>query len=144
VGKSRGRVRNERGLVDKTVHPEPEPTVWPPDLEAADRDPVPPIVVPVSENDRIIQRMTFLRGRVIEFPLMQEHRQGNSWWRVVRVDTCHDEVHVHRYAGGGNEFRRDLIKPITCQADVEAGLDEAEALIFDQWEENLRRWHLGR
>jgi hypothetical protein len=57
--------------------------------------------------------------------------------------TCHDEVHVHRFGEGNIEVSRTLLMPITSLSDVAAGAELTEKILFEEWEDNLRRWERG-
>lgn len=99
----------------------------------------------LGSDDRIHVRYFLHEGRVVEFAMMQQAMVGpDEWADVVKVDCCHDEVHVHRYSSAGVQVSRTVIRPIRSLDDVETGLDEAEELIYEHWEENRRRWNDGR
>lgn len=122
--------------MDKTVHP--EESKWTPDLDDAD---VEETVIALVGPHRVFQKLWFLRGQVVDFVLIQQTQgDGGDWDDVVRTDCCHAEVHAH-YFRGNQEVRRNVFNPITSQADVTAGLDRAETVIYDKWEENLRGWN---
>ena len=49
------------------------------------------------------------QDRVVEFALMLEVRGDLGEWReVVRIDTAHDEVHIHQFYRAGGESSNDL------------------------------------
>lgn len=62
-----------------------------------------------------------------------------TWRDVAEADCRHDKVHVHWYDARGKRSGETDIMPIVTQADVEAGMERASEMLFDQWEENLRR-----
>lgn len=142
VGRPKGRTRQERGLVDKTIAPEVErdAVLHAPDGCPDCHEPAPDHVY-VSPEDRVIVRMQLHKGRLVDFALVQQHREGDdSIWRdVAEADCRHDKVHVHWYDARGKRSGETDIMPIVTQADVEAGMERASEMLFDQWEENLRR-----
>lgn len=139
MAKASGRTRQERGLVDKTVHPDPDVWSFDPDEAEEYED-----VIAVAPDAKIIQRYNYVRGKIVEFALIQQQRHEGEWCDVAKVDTDHSEVHLHRYDVQGNQFDRRVLRPIKCQADVDEGLVVADQVIFDLWEENRRRWENGR
>lgn len=96
-----------------------------------------------AEGVRAFTRRRVHRGRTIEFVVTLRALVLGRWVDVVRYDTCHGEVHVHRFGMTGREFARRPLWTIHTPADVEAGLDEAERSVNDEWQENLRRWRRG-
>lgn len=132
-----GRRAIESRLVDKTVNPEPDS--WEPDLSRADL--IDETACPLVGPHRIFQKLWFFRGQVIHFVLIQQVEAGDSWDDVVRIDCCHAEVHAHYYRAPDDEARRQVFSPITSQADVTKGLDWAESVVYEHWEENLRGWN---
>jgi hypothetical protein len=55
------------------------------------------------------------------------------------VDSCDQEVHIHRFSKAGRETRRRLRK-IDSLADVEHGWERAHELLVEEHDENVRRW----
>lgn len=87
-------------------------------------------------------------GLLTDMVLVQQVDVGDGdepeWQEIVRVDCCHGEVHVHLLylADPASVYR--VIRPIDTPEDLRAGADEAEQLVYDEWEEHLRRWESGR
>lgn len=138
MGKARGR-KGEKRLADKTVVPETEkdsvlhaPEDCPDCLEELD-----PVVL--SPTDRVMTRMQLHNGRLVDFALMQQRLDKGTWYDVATFDCRHGTVHVHWYDAQGERSSRTELRPISGQQDVEAGFEQAAAMLFDNWEENLRR-----
>lgn len=142
MSKSKGRVRNERGLVDMTVAPEETPPLVMPSPDDCDEHEYD--IYEAADSVHIHVRFVTHLGQPVEFAFTQRVRDGIRWADVIRIDTCHDEVHVHRFGQSGTEFARTTLWPIEAQADVARGMDEAERLVVDEWEENVRRWRRGQ
>lgn len=119
----------------------PSPPRWTPDLEDAEEF---TYFVRLDADSQIYVRQMVLRGQVVAFAVMQQRLLHGGWVDVVRVDSCHGEVHVHRWGRSGQELHREVIRPIAGQEDVDYGLDVALEIVEGHWEENLRRWDLGR
>jgi hypothetical protein len=139
--------RQGKGVADKTIHPVTvrDPLLHSPD-ECADCDEPPNDPVILSATDQVITRMQLHKNRLVDFALIQQHRvDADSPWLDVAVADCHlDEVHVHWYDHNGQRSGRTGIMPITSQHDVESGFQIASDMLFDDWEENLRRCLDGR
>ncbi len=146
VSGPKGRHRQERGLVDKTVFPEPDrdPLLHSPDdcpdcIETRD-DPI-----QITPRDRVITRLQMHGHLLVDFALVQQrHTDEDGWQTVVEADCRHDEVHVHWYNAQGDRCGRQVLRRINTQQDVEDGYDAANALMFDQWDDNVRRRTDGR
>lgn len=140
--KSKGHVqRRERALPDKAIPP-PEPERWfPPEPDPGVEY---KINIPMSGLGRIIGRTQFDESdRMTEFSLTAQVPLDNAWWDVIRVDTCHGEVHAHYMYRTRDYEEREVIKVIYCQNDVDAGYQLAETLLIASWSDNVARWHGG-
>ncbi len=94
----------------------------------------------VSPTDRVVVRLQLHAGRLVDFALVQQRRTGEDAWRdVASADCRHGEVHVHWHNADGTRSGRKVLRPITMQQDVEDGYDEASSIMFEEWDENLRR-----
>jgi hypothetical protein len=82
--------------------------------------------------------------RMTRFCLTAQVRLADAWWDVIRVDTCHDEVHAHYMYRTRTYEEKEAIEPIYCQNDVDKGYQLAEALLIASWQDNVARWHGGR
>jgi hypothetical protein len=142
VTKSKGHVqRRERALPDKAIAP-PEPERWyPPDLDTGVEY---PINIPMSGLGRIIGRTRFDdSNRMTEFSLTAQVPLDNAWWDVIRVDTCHGEVHAHYMHRTRDYEEREVIKVIYSQTDVDVGYQLAETLLIASWSDIVARWRGG-
>ena len=125
-----------------TVEPEVEP--WsPPPVDPHDRHES--TIDLMASGHRIYQRLDVPKGQVVDFCLSHQAyvEDVDAWLDVVRVDCCHGEVHAHHLDREGRQLTRSVIRPIGHVGDVQAGLEEAEALIYDRWEQHARRWDRG-
>jgi hypothetical protein len=140
VTKSKGHVqRRERSLPDKAIPP-PEPERWyPPE---ADPSLEYLINMPLAGLGRIIGRTQFDESnRMTEFCLTAQVFLAEAWWDVVRVDTCHGEVHAHYMYRTRVDEGREIIHPIYCQNDVDRGYQLAYTLLVASWSDHVKRWH---
>jgi len=71
--------------------------VWAPNLENLENY---PIRVVLPGLGRVVGRQALdERGRLAEFALEAQIRsKSGTWLKMIRVDTKHDEVHVHYFA----------------------------------------------
>lgn len=142
TSKTKGRAAIERRLVDMTNEPLGDVPWLPGSAECL-----------AEEFDFLLgtkaQMCVFLMTcdkRTVRFVLVQKARSRDTgrWEEVARVDTAHNEVHVHRFDRDHNQLSREVIRPIRSFADVGEGFDEAYDLMLNQWEDNERRWRDGR
>lgn len=92
---------------------------------------------------RVVQRWKEHDGKVIWFAFMCSLLVYGQWWDVLRVDTCDGEAHIHRFGRDGTEQSRQHLCSVSTIADVDKAWDHACDLVFDQSDENLRRWANG-
>ena len=91
----------------------------------------------ISENDRAYLRMVIgLRDRLLGFALSQQIWMAGRWRDVVRYDSSHGSVHVHRFT---RRRSRPVIRQVSDLNDIDHGYETAVADILDNWEENRRR-----
>lgn len=143
MGKSKGR-RQERRLVDMATIPK---DYKPP--------PVPPAVelnfkAEITETDELRIRQVVYTEKIVDFAIMQLHWEGQCHHQVARIDCCHSMIHRHQFTRDGHDlYDRLQIKAIPADGGtrwniVDAGYHEVLALMYDEWEDNLRRWRDGR
>jgi hypothetical protein len=102
--------------------------------------------ITVSEHSRYTQRLECdERDRVVEWAVVQSRLRNGRWQRVAVYDVSHGKgVHLHLYDRREKEFTQVSLRPVTCQEDVEDGLDYVmEHLIEPWWHENERRSDRG-
>lgn len=96
---------------------------------------------------RIVHVLWWDGKRLADFVLLQQvdvgGDEGPEWKDVIRVDCCHQEVHVHRMYDRNEEVYK-VVRRIETPEDLQKGAEEAEAIVYDEWEEHLRRWEHGR
>jgi hypothetical protein len=103
---------------------------------------------PTFERVRVVQRLVWdEKGRIIDFAMMLQFladEEIEGWLDVIRIDCSHGTTHGHRFSFAGKEVERFECVTLNGLGDVKLGLDLAEALIYDQWEEHIRRWQNGK
>lgn len=103
------------------------------------------ITIPILPGGLIVGRTVFDEAhRMTEFCLVAQVLHDGAWWEVVRVDTCHGEVHAHYMYRTRVEEEPETILPIYNQNDVDRGYQRAEKMLITCWEDNVRRWRDGR
>jgi hypothetical protein len=106
------------------------------------------VILPLDGLGRIIGRQALDQetGRLAEFALIAQVEYQGLWHSVARVDTCHEEVHLHLFAKDGREIEeaRTVLLPVRDISDVARGYDRAEKLLIVKWEAHVRRWERGR
>lgn len=135
------RRTNYRRLADMSAAGEPEQP-WAPDLPLMHTY---RYTIAVSDSGRYTQRLDCdERDRLIEWAVIQSRFRSNRWQRVALYDICHGKgVHLHLYDRRETEFTQVSILPVTCQKDIEDGLDHViEHLIGPWWQEN--EWRSDR
>lgn len=146
MGRSKGG-RRDRGLADMSqvvIAREDDPR-WSPDPEA----PVDlyPLEMPIAGLGRIKGRQTLDRdtGRIVEFSITAQIERGGIWHDIARVDTCHEEVHLHILCRRtGKDIARRVLRVIRSPQDVDQGFEEGVTILTEDWEEHERRWTRGR
>ncbi|WP_146237497.1 DUF7718 family protein [Georgenia satyanarayanai] len=120
----------------------PEAQYKPPPESACDVQVLP---IELTETDRLHIRMAIYRGKIVDFAIMQlSVRDDGEEVHVARIDCCHGTVHRHQYDRRGRDVyeRREIVAiPATDGWEVvDAAYAEASETMFNEWEENLRRW----
>lgn len=133
--------RQKSKLTDMGLDPEPESALH--ELYPLEDREEHSFTIDIDGRNRFIERMSLWKGRVVEFSIVQQHRPGADWNDVARADTCHDEVHLHRFASSSDTETRRHIRSIETLEDVSRGYDEACAMLHEHGEENVRRWARG-
>lgn len=144
MGKTRGR-RQERRLADM-AEPVPPSIYRPPKLEVCEVLVYP---VEITPTDRITVRQQIYRGKVVDFAIMQEAREGETWHHVARIDCCHGTIHRHQFIRDGTDvYDHRVIQEIPGPPGkgwdvVDGTYDVAQDAMFNEYEDNLRRWRDG-
>lgn len=138
MGKATGR-ESDRRAVDMSTLPQ-EDEYRPPPRAACEELTVP---IAITATDRLHVRMWLYRGKIVDFAVMQFRvdDSGNEV-EVARVDCAHGTIHVHQFTRRSGERQRVMyrIPPGNGWEFVNNAYEEAYGLMFDDWEENLRRW----
>ncbi len=143
MGKAKGDARIRRGLVDMTVHPDPDVSPsWV--YEPEEHDEEYRCESPVGDGQALIYRQVFRQGRLVDFNISQCVRRGGKWLLVARADSCHGTVHLHLYDQAQDKVGDpELIGAVGSQRDLEDGYEEADDMLQARWSDNLRRWTDG-
>jgi hypothetical protein len=145
VAKPKGRVRQDRGLVDKTIMP--EKYVPPPESECktqerhytldSDADGEP--------TDRLVTEFLIHNRKTVRFAVNQLTFDGGKWITVWRMDTWHSEVHYHQFYRNKDE-KREVLYEIPAQDGatiITKAFTEANTMMKTEWAPNLERWRNG-
>src|SRR4051794_26651993 len=98
MGKTKGRVQQDRRLADMCASPSSLADArWSPDPESIVEEYS--INMPLQGLGRLVGRQALNESnRLIEFALTAQINVGSGMWSdVVRVDTAHEEVHIHYF-----------------------------------------------
>lgn len=139
----KGRAQQERRVVDMSTPALQEDIRWSPDPAQVEDW---PFVTVLLDLGRLIGRqgLDAITGRMVEFAIIAQVDVADRWIDVARVDTCHEEVHLHLKSRTGAEIGRNVLRTIYSPNDVERGWDEGEAMLLARWDEHVRRWSCGR
>jgi hypothetical protein len=129
---------------DAAHEPEPVPGVWqpPPEEERQDSQ---VYDNPLSDPDDILRiRLTFdLHDNLVDFAVMIMTGPPGAELEIARADIRHTGLHVHWFYQDGSELRREEIRPVTKQAEVQGAYNEALDVLTERCAEYKRRWHRG-
>ena len=81
---------------------------------------------------------------MLDFCLISQVYHAGDWWDVVKVDTCHHEVHAHFYYRTRTYEDREVLAEIHNLNDIDLGYRLADHLVIACWEENEAGWRDGR
>jgi hypothetical protein len=145
MGKTRGRIAQERRLADMGGTPASPPSDmrWSPDPGSIAEEY--PINMPIPGLGRVVGRQALDEGnRLVEFSLTaQVEVSPGEWSDVVRIDTEHEEVHIHYFSRDRRQIGREVISPIRHISDVDRGYEHAYTLLVVKWADHERRWRGG-
>lgn len=139
--KAKGRHQRESRLPEISGAPEVDETLSDAEEEAEEHGTPEDYPIFLTENDRAhVRTVRGSRKQLLDFAVLQQVKVDGEWCDVIRYDCAHDEVHVDIYRKG----RKKPTKKKVCGLDeIEDGYNQAEAAIFDRWEENRRRYFHG-
>ncbi len=83
-------------------------------------------------------------GRLVDFSISAQVEVYGLWHNVARVDTAHQDVHLHQLSRTGASIAITVLWPIFGPQDVDRGWVEGERLLIANWDEHVRRWRGGR
>lgn len=90
--------------------------------------------VQLTPTDVVDYDLEVSRGKVLSFSLSYRSLEGERWLEVIRYDTDHGHLHVHRGWLRGPEAVEALEDPRRPSPDYRAALAAAERDIRDHWE----------
>lgn len=101
--------------------------------------------IEVTTEDRLMIRMHKYRGKVVDFAIQQMRWDDEQGWReVARIDCCGGMIHRHQFNQAGVDVwdhRKIVDIPTKDPWDVvDAGFTEARNVMFNEFEENVKRW----
>ncbi|MDF0668372.1 MAG: hypothetical protein P0119_20175 [Nitrospira sp.] len=92
-------------------------------------------VILLSQQDRFRHRHVRLAGRVTEFVIQYEVRQGEEWVLVVRYDTAHGFAHRDLFSS-----KENVVKTPLGMKDLNTALTFAESDLKANWKWYRRRY----
>lgn len=140
--RSRGRDQERRLTVIDTALPAPAPPTWRPDPKRVENHDVD---LPLIDMGRIKGRqgLDLDTGRLVEFSISAHITYRGRWSEVARVDTAHEEVHLHVLSRRGLYIYREVLLPITGPHDVDRGWVVGYKRLLTGWELHERMWRRG-
>lgn len=98
----------------------------------------------ITPDDRIDIELIVDQGAVVDFTANYRARIGGRWVEVVRYDTAHGHLHVHRFWRPEPDRIDTLEPPDNPADDYSAALDRAEEDLVENWRayRNLMEDHL--
>ena len=127
---------------DLTIHPAP-PELWKP-YRFGTRDES--FSASLIGPTQLFTVMWWDSGRLADFLILQQVEGDGGegeWDDIIRIDCCHNEVHMHRlYADPDAVYK--VIRPICTSEDLMKGYDMAVDMMNDEWGEHMRKWQGGR
>jgi hypothetical protein len=135
--KAKGKMRIERGIVDKAEKPT-SAEKWEPVVDGRAETVDYPIPVGTDGRHQMFVQLIFFEGRLQRFVIAHRTLRGGEWKQVARVDCAHDSVHLDVLNRREQNVEKEVIMPITCEADVEAGYDAGYKMLEDRIARTVR------
>jgi len=85
-------------------------------------------IIMLTRDDRYRHRHVRIAGRVTEFVIQYEVRQGEEWMPVVRYDTAHGFAHRDLFS-----LTKDVVKTPLGMKDLNMALTFAESDLKTNW-----------
>jgi hypothetical protein len=84
-------------------------------------------------------------GQMVSFAVMLDLRMSGEWHRVVRIDSAHGDVHMHRYRRSGIQQREvfEAIEPRRATKVLERWFARAVMLVENEWRALTEGWFDG-
>ena len=97
-----------------------------------------------NDTTKVIQRLSYLNGRLIYYAMMHFVFDRRDWHEVTRIDCSHGTVHQHRFGRSGVSSTTLVhIQSLHSASDVGRTYDSSYKAIYDNLHENERRWRDG-
>ncbi|MDQ7903317.1 hypothetical protein RB614_02125 [Phytohabitans sp. ZYX-F-186] len=101
--------------------------------------------IDLAPGHRMGFRQVYRRGtsQMVYFAIWQAVRQDEEWHPVARIDCSHGTVHRHQFTQLGENHRIVLVEiPVERGREVvDRWYEPAEAMMQNDWVDNIRRWH---
>lgn len=104
----------------------------------------------ITEDNMLHVRYQVWRDLITFFAIMQLVLDEGEWKHVARIDCCHDMIHRHQFVRSDGRDIFDRQKIVTIPWDggtrwnvVNSGYHDALGVMYEEWEENVRRWRDG-
>jgi hypothetical protein len=130
-----------RGEVEE---PGATPGVWqpPPRDECQEEQVYDSLLGEVGDILRI-RLLLDLHDNLVDFAVVLMTGPVGGEREVARADIRHTGLHVHWFRQDSTELRREEIRPVRTQPQVQAAYIEAFDRMTEQWAEYKRRWRHG-
>ena len=96
------------------------------------------------DQDRVVVRewRDERNGALSDFVVTQQAFDPDSqqWKDVVRIDTRHGTVHMHRFGKSGNEISRTDLWSYSTREELEDVYRRIDDDVFEGWEEKRGLW----
>lgn len=93
----------------------------------------------LQKRSRLISRIAYYRGKIVDYAVMHEILIDGEWAQVYRVDCDHGMVHRHTGLPSRNE-QRDLVRKIKSQDDIHDTFDDEYRHAMDTCSRRETRW----
>jgi hypothetical protein len=95
-----------------------------------------------DDEGRIHKVQRYYEDRFIGFAVTLDRLTPSGWQQLVRIDTAHGEVHLHRYLPTGGEVRTvfEVIDVERAEKVIDRWYGRAAIIVENEWWDFMRRW----
>jgi hypothetical protein len=130
--------------LSEVEEPEATPEVWePPPRDECQEEQVYDSSVGEVDDILRIRILLDLHDNLVDFAILVMTGPPGARREVARADIRHTGLHVHWFHQDGTLLRREEIRPVTTQGQVQEAYNEALTRVTDNWAEYKRRWRHG-